>query len=101
MIATSERTRILGGFTLLLSLALMWAGVSEDSGLAACLLILGIFAALFGSAELLFLPRAFMTLCDGLLPIEPSAASLMGWRMIVLLSVIFGAVLFHLGTLAQ
>ena len=97
-IKTETRTRLIGIYALPVPGLMIWAGASEDSGLAGVLLILGLFM-LVASAWLVLLPRSYMEFCGAFLPPEPGS-NLRRWRMIGLLGVAFGAVFIYFGWLA-
>lgn len=97
-IDTESRTRSFGLYTLPVPGLMIWAGASEDSGLAGVLLIFGLFI-LAGIPWLVFFPRSYMEFCGAFVP--PNASSnLMGWRMLGLLGVVFGTVFIYFGWLA-
>ncbi len=97
-IQTESRTRLFGICMLPLPGIMIWAGASEDSGLAGFMLILGLFI-LAVSPWLVLFPRSYMDFCGAFVPPDPSS-NLMGWRMIGLLGVGVGAVFIYFGWLA-
>jgi hypothetical protein len=92
MISTETRVRTLGLYALVLPALLIWAGASEDSGLANVLLIIGLFYLLVAIPWLVFFPRSYMEFANPLLP-----SNLMVWRVLGLLSAIVGLVLVRIG----
>ena len=64
---TESRTRIYGISVLPIPGLMIWAGASEDSDLAALLLIFGLFM-LTALSWLVFFPRSFMDFCEIFLP---------------------------------
>ncbi len=94
-ISTETRTRIFGIYMLPLPALMIWAGASEDSGLAGVLLILGLFI-LVGIPWLAFFPRSYMDFCGLFLPPRESS-NLVGWRTLGLLAVFLGLVFVYFG----
>lgn len=86
------RVRVLGLCTLAIPALLIWAGASEDTGLAHVLLIFGVFFLLVIIPWLVFFPRSFIEITSSLLP-----SDLMVWRLLGLLGVIVGLVLVYIG----
>ena len=97
-IQTESRTRLFGICWLPLPGLMIWAGASEDNGLAGVLLIFGLFMP-FPIGWLVLFPRSYMEFCGAFVPPDPSS-DLMGWRMLGLLGVVVGAVFIYFGWLA-
>ena len=92
MIETEARVRTLGFCVLLLPVLMIWAGSTEDTALALVLLIFGLFFLFVAIPLLLFFPRSFMDIASAFLP-----TSLMTWRLLGLMGVLFGLVLIYFG----
>ena len=75
---------------------MIWACASETSGLASVLFVFGMFVVVISLPALVFFPRAYMAVVDGLLPADLDTG-LFGWRMLGLVKVIIGAALFMAG----
>jgi len=98
LIPTESRTRIYGICVVPLPAAMIWAGASEDSGLAGILLIFGLF--MFAVIPwLVIFPRSFMEFCGIFLP-SHTDSKLIGWRAIGTLGIGIGAALIYYGWLA-
>lgn len=97
-IETEARTRLFGVCVLPIPGAMIWAGASEESGLAGVLLIFGVFMLMVIVWPVVF-PRSYMEFCGAFVAHDPSS-NLMGWRMIGLVGVAFGMAFIHFGRLA-
>ena len=98
MIRTNGRIRVFGAFVLPVGATMVWAGASEDSGLAGFLLLIGLGTAGIAPLMVLF-PGAYRALANAFLPSDPSG-SLTGWRMAGLAGVIAGVLLIYFGARA-
>jgi hypothetical protein len=99
LVATNGRLRLLGGFTLTLGAAMVWAGSPEDSILAGFLTIFGWGVVGMSALLLLLFPGVYRAIAT---PFFPSDApeSLFLWRFGGLMGVIVGALLIYFGALA-
>ena len=95
ILQTEKRTRTYGICVLPVPGLMIWAGASEESGLAAALLIFGLFM-LAAIPWLVFFPRSFMEFCGMFLPPDVNSR-LIGWRVIGMLGLMLSAVLIYLG----
>lgn len=98
-ISTEARTRAFGASMLILPAAMIWAGASEDSGLAGVLLIFGLFILFAIVGWLWAFPRSYMEFCGAFLPHDENS-SMVGWRVLGLLGVAIGLVFIYYGWLA-
>ncbi len=99
LISSDGRMRTAGAFLVAIGAVMVWAGNSEDSGLAGVLLFLGL-ASVAGSTLLLVLfPGAYRALAGVFLPSD-SSGRLVGWRIHGLVGVIVGVLLIYFGVLA-
>ena len=97
--STNGRVRLFGIGLLPLAATMIWAGSSEDSGLAGFLLLVGLGTVAMCALLLVPFPGAFRALADEIMPSDPSG-SLIGWRLVGLAVVLASAVLIYLGVLA-
>ena len=99
LISSDGRMRTAGAFLVPLGAVMVWAGNSEDSGLAGVLLFVGL-AFVAGTTLLLVLfPGAYRALAREFLPSDPSGR-LVGWRIRGLVGVAVGVLLIYFGELA-
>ena len=98
VVSTETGTRGLGVLAILIfAVPMIWAGVAESSGLAEFLLIFGIFILALTILALLIFPRTYMSIAESVLPPEESDSNLFGWRLLGVVSVIIGGVIFAVG----
>lgn len=99
VIATNGRIRVLGAVVLTLGVAMVWAGASEQSGLATVLSVVGWAIVGISTLALVLFPAAYRAIAEAVLP--PAAeADLIGWRFLGLLGVSIGGLLIYFGALA-
>ena len=90
VIGTTRRTRIFGAcVVLVLAAPMVWAGASEDTGIATLLFVLGIFIVAVTIPMLVVFPRAYMDLAAMFLPAEDDS-DFVGWRLLGLVGVVIG-----------
>lgn len=99
LISTNGRVRVLGAVMLPLGVAMIWAGSTEDSGLAGLLFMVGLGIVTVCALWLLPFPDAYRALANEILPSDRSG-SLIGWRIVGLAVVFAGALLIYFGALA-
>jgi hypothetical protein len=99
MIKTKVRTRIMGAFVVLMALPMIWSGMSENTGLASFLFIVGVFFLLIAVPALVLFPNIYMDIAESMLP-EDLGGSLFGWRIMGLVGVIIGIAIFRVGMAA-
>ncbi len=98
LIATNNRTRILGAFLLTLGAAMVWAGTTEDSTLASLLTLVGLVISPIATLVVIF-PGGYRELARAILPALDDE-SLPGWRLIGILGTSVGLVVIYVGVLA-
>jgi uncharacterized protein YjeT (DUF2065 family) len=91
--------RIFGLFLLVLGGALMWAGSTQQSGLASILSIFGWWTVGASVIALILFPNIYRELAQALLPME-GEENLPGWRFIGGLGMLVGLALIYYGALA-
>jgi hypothetical protein len=95
-IKTKNRTRGLGAIVGLVSLPMIWSGMSEDSELALFLLIFGGILLFISIAGLLLFPHFYMSIAEIFIAEDPDS-NLFGWRIIGLVAVIIGSYIVWVG----
>jgi len=101
VIATNGGTRALGTFVLTLGAAMVWAGASEQSGLATVLSVVGWVVVGIGALALVLFPGVYRAIAEAVLPSAADAdADLIGWRVVGLLGVSIGGLLIYYGAVA-
>jgi len=101
VIATNRGTRALGTFVLTLGAAMVWAGASEQSGLATVLSVVGWVVVGIGALALVLFPGVYRAIAEAVLPSAADAdADLIGWRVVGLLGVSIGGLLIYYGAVA-
>ncbi len=98
-IKTKGRTRVLGASVALIAVPMIWSGMSESTGLAAVLFVLGVFLLVTAIPALVLFPSVYMSIASSFLPSEVGS-NLIGWRIIGLVSVIIGFGIFRVGMVA-
>ena len=98
-IRTDGRTRIFGAFLLPLGAAMIWAGASEESTLAAILSLIGWAWVFVTTPALVLFPGFYRGLTNAFLPSDPSR-SLAGWRLLGLVRVVISVPFIYFGALA-
>ena len=98
-IKTKGRTRVFGAFVALIAVPMIWSGMSENTGLAAVLFIVGVFFLAIAIPALVLFPSFYMSIADSVLPAD-SGSNLFGWRIIGLVNVIIGVAIFRVGMVA-
>lgn len=99
VISTNGRLRAMGAVMLTLGATLIWAGASEESGLASVLSVVGWALVVIATLALLLFPAAYRAVANSFLPSEPSG-SLTAWRIRGLIGVIIGVLLIYFGALS-
>ncbi len=97
-IASNGRLRALGGFAVTFGAVMVWAGTSEDSGLATLLTVLGL-GFLGVSALLVLFPGIYRAIANPVLPSDRSG-SLFLWRFGGLAGTLIGVLIIYFGALA-
>ena len=97
-ISSNGRLRALGGFAMTFGAVMVWAGTSEDSGLATLLTVLGL-GFLVVSALVLLFPGAYRAIATPVLPPDTSG-SLFLWRFGGLAGTLVGVLIIYFGALA-
>ncbi len=97
-IETNRRTRIFGGFVLMVVAGMVWAGTTEDSLLAVVLRLWGLGGLVIVPLLVIF-PGAFRTFASGFLP-AAEEERLPGWRVLGMLNVVGRLLLVYVGVLA-
>jgi len=98
-IATNGRTRLLGGFLLILGAAMAWAGASEESALATILTIFGWVIVGLCLLGLVLFPGVYRAISNAMLPSD-SSGRLLAWRFRGLTGVLAGVLFIYFGALA-
>jgi len=99
LIATNAGTRALGAVALALGAVTVWAGASEDTGLATVLSVIGWAIVGFSAFALVLFPSVYQDLARALLPASESEDTT-GWRVVGLAGVAIGGLLIYFGALA-
>ena len=97
-IASNARTRMLGAFFMALGGAMVWAGTSEDSGLATFLTVLGWVMLVISALVLVLFPSVYRAIANPFMPSDTSNFFL--WRCAGLASLPFGVFIIYFGVLA-
>ena len=97
-IASNARIRMLGAFVMALGGAMVWAGTSEDSGLATFLTVLGWVMLVISALVLVLFPGVYRTIANPFMPSDTSNFFL--WRCAGLASVPVGVFIIYFGVLA-
>jgi len=97
-IASNARIRMLGAFVMALGGAMVWAGTSEDSGLATFLTVLGWVMLVISALVLVLFPGVYRTIANPFMPSDTSNFFL--WRCAGLASLPFGVFIIYFGVLA-
>ena len=96
---TNGRIRTLGACALILGASMVWAGASEDSGLATILLVGGWVVVGISTPALVVFPGVFRAIADAILPSDARPTPTW-WRVRSLAGVAAGALLIYFGALA-
>ena len=97
-IASNARIRMLGAFVMALGGAMVWAGTSEDSGLATFLTVSGWVVLVSSALVLVLFPSVYRAIANPFMPSDTSNFFL--WRCAGLASVPFGVFIIYFGVLA-
>ncbi len=95
-IKTEGRTRVSGAIVVLIAVPMIWSGMSENTGLASVLFILGIFFLVVAIPALVLFPNVYMSLAISFVP-DDFSGNLLGWRLLGLVGVIIGFAIFMAG----
>ncbi len=95
-IKTEGRTRVCGAIVVLIAVPMIWSGMSENTGLASVLFILGIFFLVVAIPALVLFPNIYMSLAISFVP-DDFSGNLLGWRLLGLVGVIIGFAIFMAG----
>ncbi len=98
-VASNQRLRTLGAFFVPLGTAMVWAGASEDSGLATFLTVFGWGFLGFSALVLVLFPGIYRAMANRFLPSDTSG-SLFLWRFRGLAGTIVGVLIIYFGALA-
>ena len=98
-IASNARTRMLGAFAMALGGAMVWAGTSEDSGLATFLTVLGWVMLVISALVLVLFPGVCRAMANAFLPSDTSGR-LFWWRFRGLAGTLAGVLIIYFGVLA-
>ena len=98
-IASNARIRMLGAFVMALGGAMVWAGTSEDSGLATFLTVLGWVMLVISALVLVLFPGVYHTIANPFMPSDTSG-SLFLWRVRGLAGILAGVLIIYFGVLA-
>ena len=98
-IASNARIRMLGAFVMALGGAMVWAGTSEDSGLATFLTVLGWVMLVISALVLVLFPGVYRTIANPFMPSDTSG-SLFLWRVRGLAGILAGVLIIYFGVLA-
>ena len=96
LVGTNRGLRSLGSIVLVLGLAMIWAGASEDSGLASVLFFVGFAFVGLSSLLLLLFPGAYRALVNSTMP-EDSSGVLSFLRIKGLTGILIGAAFIYFG----
>ena len=94
--ATRSRIRGLGLVLAAIGGLVVWGGFSDNGNLAAFLLVVGTFLLLVAVPWLLFFPQTYKELVDAFVP-EKLDSNLLGWRLLGLVGVLIGGLIFYVG----
>ena len=97
-IASNARIRMLGAFVMALGGAMVWAGTSEDSGLATFLTVSGWVVLVSSALVLVLFPGVYRAIANPFMPSDTSNFFL--WRCAGLASVPVGVFIIYFGVLA-
>ncbi len=95
-IKTEGRTRVSGAIVVIIAVPMIWSGMSENTGLASVLFILGIFFLVVAIPALVLFPNVYMSLAISFIP-DDFSGNLLGWRLLGLVGVIIGVAIFMIG----
>ena len=98
-IASNARIRMLGAFGMALGGAMVWAGTSEDSGLATFLTVLGWVMLVISALALVLFPGVYHTIANPFMP-SVTSGSLFLWRVRGLAGILAGVLIIYFGVLA-
>ena len=96
VIKSEARTRVMGTIVTPIALLMIWAGMSQRTGLESALFIFGMFFLVVAISALLLFPKVYMNLACSFLP-DDLTGSLFGWRLIGLLGVVIGIAILLVG----
>jgi hypothetical protein len=99
MSRTNGGLRKLGTFVLLVGLTMIWAGSSEDSGLADVLSFVGFAFVGISTLLLLLFPSAYRVLVDSMIP-EDTSGVLTFLRFKSITGIIIGVLFIYFGVCA-
>ncbi len=99
LIKTDGRIRTMGIVVLPLCPSMLWAGSTDESGLAMLLSFLGWLLLIVALPILLVFPSAYRAIIGGLLPDEEST-DFYGWRVLGFVGGVIGVALIYFGVLA-
>ncbi len=99
MAHTNVGLRKLGTFVLLVGLTMIWAGSSEDSGLADVLSFVGFAFVGMSTLLLLLFPNAYRVLVDSMIP-EDTSGVLTFLRFKSITGIIIGVLFIYFGVCA-
>jgi hypothetical protein len=97
-IASNGRLRALGGFAVTFGAAMVWAGTTEDNGLATFLTVFGLGFLGVGALVMLF-PGIYRAIANPVLPSDRSG-SRFWWRVGGLTGTLIGVLIIYFGALA-
>ena len=97
-IASNARIRMLGAFVMALGGAMVWAGTSEDSGLATFLTVSGWVVLVSSALVLVLFPGVYRAIANPFMPSDTSNFFL--WRCAGLASLPVGVFIIYFGVLA-
>ena len=97
-IASNSRLRTLGVFMVTLGAAMIWAGASDDSGLAAFLTVLGWRILVVSALVVVLFPGIYRAIANPFMPSD--TGSLFLWRFAGLAGALIGVLLIYIGALA-
>ena len=98
VIATNGRLRLLGGFMIVLGVAMAWAGASEASVLASIMTVFGWASIGMSTLLLVLFPGVYRAIANPFLPSDTD--NLFLWRFGGLVGVAIGGLLIYFGVLA-
>lgn len=99
MTETKGRVRVFGAIVLALGVTTVWAGGTEDTGLATVLSVGGWVMVVMAVPLMVVFPGAYQGMLKAVLPSDLSG-QLTGWRLRGLAGVIAGLFLIYFGALA-
>ncbi|MCH2462292.1 MAG: hypothetical protein MK335_03495 [Gemmatimonadetes bacterium] len=97
-IASNARIRMLGAFVMALGGAMVWAGTSEDSGLATFLTVSGWVVLVSSALVLVLFPGVYRAIANPFMPSDTSNFFL--WRCAGLAGLPVGVFIIYFGVLA-